>query len=788
MTRSLLARALPLGLVALWGACFVASAVTLYRGTGNPPLFVRADPGGGAPIVSRLRPTLLGGSAGDLQPGDRLLAVGGVDVRGEGPASFFVRFIATVPTGAPTAVVYERAGVTATTTVVPAPLRLLLPLLIVSPVFLLVAGILWLRARGTAAARAFTLALVDIAFFLVANFGGPPAATWAAMLLHVVTMTLVGPLTVRAFLLFPDRPCLTREERRWPWLFAVLGLLHTAHVGTPVPPRLGNALAALVVAALLAVCVVVATHAYRRADPVGRRRLKWVLFGVYCAALPPIAGALVSAADPAFINVYFLTLAAVACLPVALLIAVRRVNLFDVDRLISTAGSYNLLIAGAIIIGVTVVPRAAEAAAELLGIDENVGQLGFSGVLGLGIFYAHRQLRPRIERLFFAERYALDGGVHDLVQTLHDAPDVEALVRDMADRLHRLVRPSVCVVYARGEGSYTPLVVHGGSAPPRLALGGPLLATLQGRRRPLALDATGLDARLDPFERAVLETLAAEVVVPIRRGDELALLLCLGAKRSGDVYTPTDVRLLGTVGETASQRLDHFAQSEVIAQTRHMRDTLRRYLPTTIADALGQGEDLEPAEHDITVMFVDVRGYTTLCQSLPEHEVFALTDHFTGTVSAVLRRHGGNLVEFSGDGLMAIFGAPTPLPAKERAALRAAGELVSALETSGPRRPDGAPLAVGVGIASGRAHCGNIRSADQVIWTAVGNIVNLAARLQSLTRELDAQLVVDTATYLLAGDLAAAFRRRDAVRIRGRSEPEVVYLLPLPASAAAAAA
>jgi class 3 adenylate cyclase len=686
----------------------------------------------------------------------------------------------------PAAVVYERDGVRASTMVAPASLRVALPLLLVSPIFVIVALILWLRAPGNASARAFILALVDIAFYLVANFSGAPAATWTAMALHVVTVTLVGPLTVRAFLLFPDRARLTRAERQWPWLFAVLGLLHTAHVGTPVPAGLGNALAAVVVAALMVVCAAVATRAYRRADPISRRRLKWVLFGVYCAALPPAIGALLSAVDPRLINVYFLTLAAIACWPLALLIAIKRVNLFDVDRLLSTAGSYNLLIAGAVIIFVTAVPRAAEAGAELLGIDPGVGRLGLSGMLGLGIFYAHRQLRPHIERLFFAERYALDGGVHDLVRELRDAPDLETLVRDMAAGLHRLVRPSSCAVYARGDDAYTPLVAHGRTVPPILALGGPLMATLQGRRRPLALGATALDARLDPFERAVLETLAAEVVVPVRRGDELALVLCLGGKHSGDVYTPTDVRLLATVGETASQRLEHFAQSEVIAQTRHMRDTLRRYLPATVADALGQGDPLEPSERDVTVLFVDLRGYTTLCEPLAPQAVFDLTDRYTRTVSAVLRRHGGNLTEFSGDGLMAIFGAPTALADKERAALRAAHELVVALEAEGPRRPDGSALSVGVGIASGPAHCGNIRSADQVIWTAVGNIVNLAARLQSLTRELDAQIAIDAVTYARAGAVAAHFRRRADVRIRGRSEPEVVYILPLPAAAAAA--
>ena len=773
-------------LFAMWGLCALATLVTIHRGTGYPPVFVAADADGGAPLVVGYRASLLGGGHGDLQIGDRLLTLAGGDLSGVGPAEFFVRFVAAAQGGAAPSIGYARRGVTAATTVQPGSMRVILPLRLVSPIFVAVALILWMRARANASARAFALALTCTAFYLVANFGGPPSWTWTAMLLHVATMTLLGPLTVRAFLLFPDRARLTRDERQWPWLFAVLGLLHTAHVGTPVPAGIGNRLAALVVVALLVVCVAVATRAYRRADPIGRRRLKWVLFGVYAAAVPPAIGALLAAADRELIQIYFLSLAAIAFLPLALLIAIKRVNLFDVDRLLSTAGSYNLLIAGAVIVGVTIVPRAAEAGAELLGIDAGVGRAGLSGLLGLGIFWAQRQLRPRIERLFFTERYALDGGVHDLVVELRAAPDLETLVRQMADRLHRLVRPSACAVYARGATAYTPLVAHGRAVPPALALESPLMATLRHRRRPLALGATPLDAALDPFERAALETLGAEVIVPIRRGDELALLLCLGSKYSGDVYTPTDVRLLATVGETASQRLEHFAQSAVITQTREMRDTLRRYLPATVADALGEGRDLAPAERDITVMFVDLRGYTALCEPLPTQEVFALTDRFTAVVSKVLRRHGGNLVEFSGDGVMVVFGAPVPLADKEQAALRAADELVVALEADGPRRPDGSALTVGIGIASGPAHVGNIRSADQVIWTALGNIVNLAARLQAATRELDAQIAVDGATYRRAGTAASHLQRRDGIHIRGRSEPEVVYILPLPSAAAAA--
>jgi adenylate cyclase len=81
---------------------------------------------------------------------------------------------------------------------------------------------------------------------------------------------------------------------------------------------------------------------------------------------------------------------------------------------------------------------------------------------------------------------------------------------------------------------------------------------------------------------------------------------------------------------------------------------------------------------------------------------------------------------------------------------------------------------------------GNIRSADRLIWTALGNTVNLAARLQALTREMQALVAIDAATHAAAGDAVRDFRCCVGVPIRGRSNPEDVYVLPIVGQAAAA--
>lgn len=88
-------------------------------------------------------------------------------------------------------------------------------------------------------------------------------------------------------------------------------------------------------------------------------------------------------------------------------------------------------------------------------------------------------------------------------------------------------------------------------------------------------------------------------------------------------------------------------------------------------------------------------------------------------------------------------------------------------------------LSVGVGIATGSAFVGNIQSSDRYIWTVVGNAVNLAARLQSLTRELDAAVAIDDTTFRRTARACADFVRHTDLAIRGRSQPETVHALPL---------
>jgi adenylate cyclase len=163
-------------------------------------------------------------------------------------------------------------------------------------------------------------------------------------------------------------------------------------------------------------------------------------------------------------------------------------------------------------------------------------------------------------------------------------------------------------------------------------------------------------------------------------------------------------------------------------------------------------------------------------------------NRYTETVSRIVRAHGGTVVEFNGDGMMAVFGAPAPLAQKERAAVAASREIVLSVGSLDLGAHREQPLEVGVGIATGKAFVSNIQSIDRLIWSAIGDTSNLAARLQGLTRELNAAIVIDSATRMKAGTVADDFERHDSMPIRGRRQSEDVYSLPLPAKVSAISA
>ncbi len=252
-----------------------------------------------------------------------------------------------------------------------------------------------------------------------------------------------------------------------------------------------------------------------------------------------------------------------------------------------------------------------------------------------------------------------------------------------------------------------------------------------------------------------------------------------GQKRSGDIYTQTDLTLLTTLAKSLSTHMLRFDEAELLERAQAMSAKMRRYVPGAVADAIARGDTLETGERDVSVLFVDIRGYTALTDGRRAEDVFSIINRYTETVSTIVKECGGVIVEFNGDGMMAVFGAPIPIDQKERSAVIAAKRLADGVPRVASASAGAKPVAVGVGVATGPAFVGNIEAADRTIWSAVGSTTNFAARLQTLTRDLDAAVLIDATTFGRAGDATLGFEERPNVAIRGRAASETVFSLSI---------
>jgi class 3 adenylate cyclase len=145
----------------------------------------------------------------------------------------------------------------------------------------------------------------------------------------------------------------------------------------------------------------------------------------------------------------------------------------------------------------------------------------------------------------------------------------------------------------------------------------------------------------------------------------------------------------------------------------------------------------------ICVLFSDIRGFTARSEALPPESVIAMLNDYFSAMTAAVHRHGGTLDKFIGDGIMALFGVPQRLDCPELVALETAQEMLARLHDVNRSLDERGlePIRIGIGLHSGDAVVGHVGSASRHEYTAIGDVVNVASRLEGLTKELDYPIV-----------------------------------------------
>ena len=215
-------------------------------------------------------------------------------------------------------------------------------------------------------------------------------------------------------------------------------------------------------------------------------------------------------------------------------------------------------------------------------------------------------------------------------------------------------------------------------------------------------------------------------------------------------------------------------------EKRRVRAAFGQYLsPEVIRRLLVNRRLVEPKKTEITVMFSDIRGFTTISEKLDAQELALFLNQYLSDMTSLVFDHHGTLDKYIGDAVMAFWGAPFEEPGHAAKACKAALKMMDRVrELQKQWTAEGKPhLDIGIGLNTGMASVGNMGSALRYGYTALGDAVNLASRLEGLNKDYGTHIIVNESTYQAAKESGFLFRELDLIRVKGKLQPVTIWEL-----------
>lgn len=375
------------------------------------------------------------------------------------------------------------------------------------------------------------------------------------------------------------------------------------------------------------------------------------------------------------------------------------------------------------------------------------------------------------------EKYLLTV-LYDAGKAIHSKRSVEGITEQvmlLAFRIQGVERGFIMLLDEKGAGTASE-VRYREPQPgeqPQIILSQSVLERMKRERQPILITDVGGDERFQASESMRIAGLRSAMCAPLVGSQRLLGILYADNLQKSDAFTQDELNVFSLLASQAAAAIDNVLAYKHIANQAVQRSALERFLAPQVVEMIAADPEnikLGGANQKVSILFADIRDFTTISEDLPPDKVLEVLNEFFSRVTDVIFDHGGTLDKYIGDCVMALFGAPISKGNDAANAVRAAIDIQRLMgelnrDCKARKWPE---LTVGIGINTGMATAGNIGSLRRLDYTAVGDAVNIAARL--MTEAFAGQILISETT---ARELDSGFKlgEPDAVMLKGKSEP-----------------
>jgi adenylate cyclase len=314
---------------------------------------------------------------------------------------------------------------------------------------------------------------------------------------------------------------------------------------------------------------------------------------------------------------------------------------------------------------------------------------------------------------------------------------------------------------------------------PQIILSTRVLELIRKERQPILIDDVSADERFTGSESLKISGLRSAMCAPLVGKDQLFGVLYVDNLEKASAFTQDELNVFALVAAQAGAAVDNAMAHEKIAQQSLQRSALERFLSPEVVEMVVANPDIRlgGVNQEVTVMFADIRGFTTMSETMEPGRVVEILNEYFTRVTDVIFDNGGTLDKYIGDAVMAVFGAPISKGNDAAAAVNSAMQIQRLLielnrDAAAREWPE---LRVGIGINTGNAIAGNIGSPRRLDYTVVGDAVNTAQRL--MTNAAGGQILISESTAKKLGKTGKTIdlERLPELKVKGRSEAVPVF-------------